>query len=74
MAALTVTRMKFLHPFRVRQFMPLNITVTLVWCVCTTSLILSNHTHAAWALWGWVLTSVYFTGMCLWRTAREWFA
>lgn len=70
LAILTVTRMKFLHPFRVRQFMPLNIAVTLVWCACATSLILTSPTHAAWALWGWGVTSVYFIGMCVWRTAR----
>lgn len=74
LAALTVTRMKFLHPFRVRFLMPLNIAVTLAWCVCTTWLLLSSAGHPAWALWGLGLTSLYFTGMCLWRTAKEWFA
>lgn len=73
LAILTVTRMKFLHPFRVRLFMPLNIAVTLAWCACTTSLVLSTPEHAAWALWGWGITSAYFIGMCLWRTAQEWF-
>ncbi|WP_223302676.1 phosphatidylcholine synthase [Halotalea alkalilenta] len=74
LAALTLTRMKFLHPFRVRQFMPLNIAVTLLWCVCATSLVLSSPVHASWALWGWGATSVYFVAMCVWRTAREWAA
>ncbi len=74
LAALTVTRVKFLHPFRVRFLMPLNIAVTLAWCVCTTALLLSNSGHAVWALWGLGLTSFYFTGMCLWRTGREWLA
>ncbi len=73
LAILTVTRMKFLHPFRVRKFMPLNIAITLVWCLCATFLILSSPAHAVWALWGWGITSVYFFGMCLWRTAQEWF-
>lgn len=74
LAALTVTRMKFLHPFRVRFLMPLNIAVTLIWCLCTTALLLSNAGHAPWALWGLGLTSLYFTGMCLLRTAQEWFS
>ncbi|MEG3079481.1 CDP-alcohol phosphatidyltransferase family protein [Halomonas sp. 5021] len=73
LAILTVTRMKFLHPFRVRLFMPLNIAVTLAWCACTTSLVLSTPEHAAWALWGWGIASVYFVAICLWRTAKEWF-
>ncbi|MGO3666654.1 MAG: phosphatidylcholine synthase [Vreelandella alkaliphila] len=71
LAILTVTKMKFLHPFRVRQFMPLNIAVTLLWCACTTSLVLSSPEHAAWALWGWGIASVYFIGMCVWRTVQE---
>lgn len=73
LAILTVTQMKFLHPFRVRKFMPLNIVVTLVWCLCATFLILSSPEHDAWALWGWGIASIYFFGMCLWRTAQEWF-
>jgi len=72
LAMLTVTKMKFLHPFRVRLFMPLNIAVTLLWCVCATSLILSHPDHTAWARWGLGLTSLYFAGMCFWRTAQEW--
>ncbi|MDR5898464.1 CDP-alcohol phosphatidyltransferase family protein [Halomonas vilamensis] len=72
LAILTVTRMKFLHPFRVRLFMPLNIAITLVWFVSATSLVLSSPEHAAWALWGWGVASVYVVGMCLWRTAQEW--
>ncbi|WP_345799654.1 phosphatidylcholine synthase [Halomonas dongshanensis] len=74
LALLTVTKMKFLHPFRVRRFMPLNIAVTLLWCVCVTALLLSTSAHATWALWGWGLTTAYFAGMCLWRSAQEWFA
>lgn len=73
LAALTVTRMKFLHPFRVRKFMPLNIAVTLAWCLCATVLILPSPEQAGWALWGWGIASIYFFGMCLWRTAQEWF-
>ncbi|MFG6665760.1 phosphatidylcholine synthase [Halomonas sp. HNIBRBA4712] len=73
LAVLTVTKMKFLHPFRVRRFMPLNIAITLIWCVCATSLILTSPAHAGWALLGLAATSIYFVGMCVWRTAQEWF-
>nr|WP_235040544.1 CDP-alcohol phosphatidyltransferase family protein [Halomonas profundi] len=73
LAILTVTKMKFLHPFRVRLFMPLNIAVTLMWCACVTSLLLSSPEQPAWAFWGWAIASAYFIGMCLWRTAQEWF-
>jgi phosphatidylcholine synthase len=74
LAALTLTRMKFLHPFRVRQFMPLNIAVTLLWMLACAGLILTfpNQPLALLLLWG--LTSAYFVAMCVWRSAREWSA
>lgn len=74
LSGLTLTRMKFLHPFRVKQFMPLNIGVTLVWMFSCAWLILLYPLNPAWLLTIWLLASAYFVGICLWRTAREWFA
>lgn len=74
LAALTLTRMKFLHPFRVRQFMPLNIAVTILWMACCAWLILVYPARPAPVLVLWLLASGYFLGVCLWRSAREWFA
>ncbi|CAD5108507.1 phosphatidylcholine synthase [Zestomonas carbonaria] len=74
LAALTVTRMKFLHPFRVRQFMPLNIAVTIVWMLCCAGLIVLYPRQPLGLLVPWLLASAYFLGVCLWRTAREWWA
>ncbi|TBU94485.1 phosphatidylcholine synthase [Phytopseudomonas dryadis] len=74
LAALTLTRMKFLHPFRVRQFMPLNIAVTMLWMFSCALLILQFPSQPLWLLVLWGLSSAYFVGMCLWRSAREWFA
>ena len=73
LALLTVTPMKFLHPFRVRQFMPLNILVTFVWMLSSALLILQYPVNQFWLLGLWWLASAYFVGMCLWRSAREWF-
>ena len=73
LAALTLTQMKFLHPFRVRQFMPLNIVVTFVWMLSSALLILQYPVNQFWLLGLWWLASAYFVGMCLWRSAREWF-
>lgn len=73
LALLTVTRMKFLHPFRVRRFMPVNIAVTAIWLLCSLSLV---HDHPAinpLVLTLWLLMSAYFLGVCLWRTAADWF-
>ncbi|UTW09019.1 phosphatidylcholine/phosphatidylserine synthase [Pseudomonas benzenivorans] len=74
LSGLTLTRMKFLHPFRVRQFMPINITVTLVWMLACGLLIVQYPVNPTWLLAVWLLASAYFVGICLWRTAREWFA
>ena len=73
LAGLTLTKMKFLHPFRVRQFMPLNILVTFVWMFSSALLILQYPANPFWLLALWWLASAYFVGMCLWRSAREWF-
>lgn len=74
LSGLTLTRMKFLHPFRVKQFMPLNIAVTLLWMFACALLILQYPRNPTWLLAIWLLASTYFVGVCLWRTAREWFA
>ncbi|MNE26891.1 Phosphatidylcholine synthase [compost metagenome] len=74
LSGLTLSKMKFLHPFRVKQFMPLNIGVTLLWMAVSAVLIVQYPLNQTWLLLIWGLTSVYFVGICLWRTAREWLA
>ncbi|NBA97156.1 phosphatidylcholine synthase [Pseudomonas sp. R5(2019)] len=73
LALLTVTRVKFLHPFRVRRFMPINITVTFVWLLCSLLLVLSHPDHNPAVMATWLVMSAYFLGVCLWRTGLEWF-
>ncbi|GIZ13877.1 phosphatidylcholine synthase [Pseudomonas sp. NCCP-436] len=73
LAGLTLTKMKFLHPFRVRQFMPLNILVTFVWLFASGLLIIQQPSDPVWLLALWWIASGYFVGMCVWRSAREWF-
>ncbi len=72
LAGLTLTKMKFLHPFRVKQFMPLNIGVTLLWMAACALLIVQYPLNQAWLLLVWGLATAYFVGICLWRTLREW--
>jgi len=69
---LTLTQMKFLHPFRVRKFMPINIAVTAIWLLCSLSLVLNRPESNAAVLTLWWLMSAYFLLMCVWRTAVEW--
>ena len=74
LSGLTLTKMKFLHPFRVKQFMPLNIGVTLLWMAASALLIVQYPLNQTWLLLVWGLASAYFVAICLWRTAREWLA
>jgi phosphatidylcholine synthase len=68
LALLTVTRMKFLHPFRVRRFMPINIAVTshLVSVQLSAGDQSSGDQPVVMGLW--LLMSAYFLGICFWRT------
>ena len=54
--------------------MPLNIAVTLLWMFACAWLILLYPLNSTWLVAVWLLASSYFVGVCLWRTAREWFA
>jgi phosphatidylcholine synthase len=72
LALLTLTRMKFLHPFRVRRFMPINIAVTSVWLLCSLSLIVNHPNTDHWVMGLWLAMSAYFLGICIWRTSLEW--
>ncbi|MGE7956228.1 phosphatidylcholine synthase [Pseudomonas sp. NPDC089530] len=69
LALLTLTRMKFLHPFRVRRFMPVNIAVTAIWLLCSLSLVINHPYNGAWVMGLWLAMSAYFLGICIWRTA-----
>ncbi|OLF54538.1 phosphatidylcholine synthase [Pseudomonas chlororaphis] len=73
LALLTLTRMKFLHPFRVRRFMPVNIAVTAIWLLCSLSLVVNHPYNGPWVMGLWLAMSAYFLGICIWRTALEWF-
>ncbi|OEC33919.1 phosphatidylcholine synthase [Pseudomonas sp. 21C1] len=74
LSALTLTRMKFLHPFRVKELMPLNIGVTMVWMLACAALIVQFPQQSLALTVLWLAASAYFVGICVWRTAREWLA
>jgi phosphatidylcholine synthase len=73
LALLTLTRMKFLHPFRVRRFMPINIAVTTIWLLCSLALVIKHPDNRGFFMGLWYLASAYFLGVCFWRTSLEWF-
>ncbi|HET8728382.1 MAG TPA: phosphatidylcholine/phosphatidylserine synthase [Alphaproteobacteria bacterium] len=67
---LTFTTIKFVHPFRVRDFRYLNLGSTALWMLSSLVLILVHPVIPAWAAAVWAVTSVYFIAVCLWRTMR----
>lgn len=67
---LTFTTIKFVHPFRVQHFRLWNIGATALWMLTSLVLILQHPVMPVWATVIWGITSVYFVGVCLWRTLR----
>ncbi|MFO6137032.1 phosphatidylcholine/phosphatidylserine synthase, partial [Pseudomonas aeruginosa] len=53
--------------------MPLNIAVTFVWLISSGLLIVQQPADLPILLGLWFAASAYFVGICLWRSAREWF-
>lgn len=71
LAALTVSPLTFVHPFRVRQAMPVNIAAALTW-LATTAALVSHYPERpllAWVLW-WLATA-WLGGLSAVRTAIE---
>ena len=70
LCVLTFSKIKLLHPFRVRFLMPINILMTGIWFA--TSLILAiGHPGSLTdrVIWGlWVISSIYVLGISLWRS------
>ena len=58
---------------RVRRFMPINIAVTAIWLLCSLSLVINHPVINPMVMGLWLLMSAYFLGICIWRTALEWF-
>lgn len=72
LAALTLTQVKFLHPFRVRRFMAVNIASTCIWLFCSAWLIWQFPQQRLSIVILWWLSGIYFVAICAWRTLQEW--
>lgn len=73
---LTFVPVKFVHPFRVGAWRSITIPMTVLWAATTLRLVLIP-TDTATAqqtsplfFWLWVLASVYFAALSLWRSFR----
>lgn len=71
LGVLTFTRLKFLHPFRVRTLMPLNLAATAVWFVAGGWLVAVHPEQPPLALVPWLAASGYVVAMCAWRSLRD---
>jgi phosphatidylcholine synthase len=74
MAVLTFVPIKFVHPLRVKKFRIVTVPMTVLWAATSLRLVLIHPDvrKAAEAspllFWLWVMSSVYFAAICLWRT------
>ncbi|MEX2444018.1 MAG: CDP-alcohol phosphatidyltransferase family protein [Alkalispirochaeta sp.] len=75
-AALTFVPIKVIHPFRVRAYRPLTITLTLLWTVLAFYLVIERNSSGNLSeydplpFWAFVLISTYFIVISVIRTFR----
>ena len=73
---LTFVPLKFIHPFRVVWLRPVTIAMTGVWGALACVLVLGSqpgHLPAETsptAYWAFLVVSLYFLGICLWRSFK----
>lgn len=73
---LTFVPMKFVHPFRVRAFRAPTIAMTGAWGALTLVLVIGSEAGQApaqtmpTAYWAFLAVSLYFLGLCLWRSFK----
>lgn len=65
---LSVVPIKFLHPFRVRKAMVLNIAITAIWLISSGFLIAQYGDFKNWTLTLWWISGLYFLGFGFWQT------
>lgn len=74
LGVLTFIPFKYIHPFRVTTLRPLTLAMTALWAVSTLWLVVRSGPDIApmaaspAAFWVFIGTSVYFLGLCTWRT------
>lgn len=67
---LTFTRVKFLHPFRVRKLMAVNLATSTIWLVTSALLVWSSPERNDIVFALWLASSGWYMLVCLWRTLR----
>ncbi len=79
LGALTFVPLKFIHPFRVREWRALTLPLTALWAAGAVFLVWFGNGPAPTPLLPesavlglWLLVSLYFAGLSLWRSALDW--
>ena len=73
---LTFVPWKYVHPFRVRDWRRVTVPMTVLWAATSFRLVLVNPESekaieaSPPIFWLWVLASVYFLVLSVWRTVR----
>ncbi|GAB3623584.1 phosphatidylcholine/phosphatidylserine synthase [Mariniluteicoccus endophyticus] len=70
LAVMTLVPMVYLHPFRVRRLMAVNIVAVIVWFACTVALVLMHPDRPVWIQVLWWLGIGWCGLLSLWRTIR----
>jgi len=74
---LTFVPMKVVHPLRVKDWRTITVPMTVLWAATSLRLVLIspdvNKAQEASPLlfWLWVMASVYFAILCIWRSLRK---
>jgi phosphatidylcholine synthase len=74
LSILTFVPIKFVHPLRVTDWREITVPVTVLWAAMTLSLVISDKDQGPKdlvyqiELWAWIVSSLYFAGISLWRT------
>ncbi|MDO5727003.1 MAG: phosphatidylcholine synthase [Bowdeniella nasicola] len=70
LAALTMSSLTFLHPFRVRTLVIPNIIAVTVWLICLVTLIVIYPTAPLAVHVAWWLAGLWLVGVGIWRTVK----
>ncbi|MFQ5565170.1 MAG: hypothetical protein ACE5EU_02280, partial [Paracoccaceae bacterium] len=73
---LTFVPLKYVHPFRVRDWRAVTIPITVLWAATSFRLVLIHPEEfkareaSPVIFWLWVGASVYFAALSIWRSVR----
>lgn len=69
-AAMTLVPTAYLHPFRVKRLMAVNITATVLWFVAAIGFVITFPLRHWWQWLAFALSSLWFLAISAWRTVH----